>query len=354
MSKFINERLAAIKEYTPGEQPRDKRYIKLNTNESPFAPSQSVVMAAERAAAGLNLYSDPEQTALTKKCAQYLGVKEDQVLMTNGSDEILNYAFMAYGSKNSPFAFPSLTYGFYKVFADLYGIPFKEIPLRDDFSIDVNDYSGLNVNIAIANPNAPTGLLLSVDEIEKIVCANPAKVVIIDEAYIDFGGQSCVKLVDKYPNLLVTRTFSKSFSLAGGRLGMGVANAEIIKDLKKVKYSTNPYNVNAMTAAAGIAAIDDAKYYLDNCRRIIKNRQYCIEQLVARGFNVVTSHANFVFAAHPLISGKELYLRLKDKGVLVRYLNAATAQNYVRITVGTDSEMTEFLTRTDEILSLIK
>lgn len=352
MSRFICNGLARISEYVPGEQPRDKKYIKLNTNESPFAPSPAVIAAAAKAAEGLNLYSDPEQNELTAVCAKYLGVRSEEVLMTNGSDEILNYAFAAYGDKDAPFVFPSLTYGFYKVFADLYNVPFREIPLKKDLSIDIKDYFDTGANIAIANPNAPTGLLLSVKDIEQIVCKNPSRVVIIDEAYIDFGGKSCVRLINKYDNLLVTRTFSKSFSLAGGRLGMGVASEELIKDLKKVKYSTNPYNVNSMTAAAGIAALKDADYYLSNCRVIAENRDMSGAALKKLGFNVTDSSANFLFVSHPLIGGKDYYLKLKERGILVRHFDKAGASEYVRITVGTAEQMQKLIKATEEILAL--
>ena len=351
MSRFIRVDLDAVKEYVPGEQPKDMRYVKLNTNESPFPPSPKVTEAVAEAAKTLNLYSDPELTALTAMTAKTYGVDAECLLMTNGSDEILNFAFCAFGSKNAPFVFPSLTYGFYPVFAELYGIPYKKIPLKNDFSIDINDYENVGANIAIANPNAPTGKILSVKDIETILCSNREHVVVIDEAYIDFGGESCMKLITKYDNLLVTRTFSKSFSLAGARLGFGAGDRELIKDLKKIKYSTNPYNVNSVTDAAGRAALEDYEYYMNNCSVIAKNRDFCAEELKKRGFFVTDSKANFLFASHLKLSGREYYLKLKERGVLVRYFGSAGAENFVRITVGTEEQMNTLLYETDKILS---
>ena len=267
MSRFFSTKYQNLKAYTPGEQPRDMQYVKLNTNESPYPPSPSVVGATAAQIAKLALYSDPECTELVTEAARVLGVDRSQILMTNGSDEILNFAFMAFCDADHPIAFPDITYGFYPVFAELNGIPYEKIPLKEDFSIDVDDYIGIGKNIVIANPNAPTGLALSLGEIERIVASNPDHIVIIDEAYVDFGAESAVALVDKFENLLVTQTFSKSRSMAGARLGFGIGVPSLIADLQRIKYSTNPYNVNRMTAAAGAAALRENDYYMENIRR---------------------------------------------------------------------------------------
>lgn len=350
MSKFFSKKYSALKPYVPGEQPKDKKYIKLNTNESPFPPSESVCEAVRREACELMLYSDPESARLTKKCAELYGVSEDMVLMTNGSDEILNFAFMAFSDKDRPIVFPDITYGFYPVFCELNRIPYEKIPLTDDFRVDYKDYLGIGKNIAIANPNAPTGIAISVSEIEEIVRSNPDNVVIIDEAYVDFGSESAVPLVHKYDNLIVTMTFSKSRSMAGARLGFGIASPELIRDMNTIKYSTNPYNVNRMTAAAGLAALTDNSYYMDNCKRIVENREYTKAQLEKLGFSVLPSKANFLFAKTDRISGETIYLRLKEKGILVRHFGSERIRDYNRITIGTRSEMDKFISAVSEIL----
>lgn len=349
MSRFLSKNHARLTPYTPGEQPKERKYIKLNTNESPFPPSESVFRSAEEASRSLQLYSDPECRELNQKAAQAFGVAPENILMTNGSDEILNFAFMAFGDEDHPFAFPNLTYGFYPVFAKLNHVPFREIPLREDFSIDVKDYENLGMNIVIANPNAPTGLLLGLSDIERIVKTNPENVVVIDEAYIDFGGESAISLIEKYDNLLVTRTFSKSYSLAGARLGFGIAAPSIIADLNTIKYSTNPYNVNRMTAACGIAALEDRAYYMQNCKTIIENRRKAAKALSDLGFFVTDSKANFLFAAHPKMDGKELYLLLKERGILIRHFEIPEIKNFNRITVGTEEEMNCLIEAVKEI-----
>lgn len=349
MSRFFTEKYSNLVPYTPGEQPKDMKYVKLNTNESPFAPSEAVIKAATDEAGKLQLYSDPVCSDLTKKLAEIHGVEFNEVLATNGSDEILNFAFMAFCDSKKPIVFADITYGFYSVFADLNNIPYEIIPLSEDFSINVNDYIGINKNIVIANPNAPTGKYLEKSDIEKIVKSSPNNVVIIDEAYIDFGGESAVSLVHKYDNLLVTGTFSKSRSLAGGRLGFGIGNKELINDLNTIKYSTNPYNVNRMTQAAGLAALNDNKYYMDNCKIIIENREFTEKALRELGFDVIPSKANFVFAKSDKISGEELYKKLKSKGILVRHFTKERIKEYNRITIGTREQMDALICAIKEI-----
>lgn len=351
MSRFFTKRLERLTPYTPGEQPRDMQYIKLNTNESPFPPSPAVMEAAKTEAGRLQLYSDPTCRELTDKLASLYGVAPEQVILTNGSDEVLNFAFMAFADEEHPLVFPAITYGFYPVFAELNRIPYTEIPLKEDFSVDYRDYLNQGgKTIVIANPNAPTGLCLTLAEVEEIVKANPDGVVVIDEAYVDFGAESAVALVDKYENLLVTQTFSKSRSLAGARLGFGIGNKDLIADLHTVRYSTNPYNVNRMTAAAGYAALCDNDYYMDNCRAIMENRTYTTEALRELGFEVLPSLTNFVFAKSDKLGGEALYRELKLRGILVRHFGKAEITDYNRITIGTREQMEAFVATVSDIL----
>lgn len=347
MSRFFTEKYASLTPYTPGEQPKDMKYVKLNTNESPFAPAPSVARAAAAECGKLQLYSDPESAGIRAKLAEIYGVTKDQVLVTNGSDEVLNFAFMAFADE---IAFPDITYGFYPVFAELNHIPYTEIPLKTDFSIDPDDYVNLKKTIVIANPNAPTGACLSLADIERIVAGNPDNVVIIDEAYVDFGGESAVKLVDKYENLLVTMTFSKSRSMAGARLGFGIGSEKLIADLNTIKYSTNPYNVNRMTEAAGIAALNDNAYYMANCQTIMANRAWTTARLRALGFTVLPSKANFVFAKSEQIDGETLYLELKRRGILIRHFTKERIKDFNRITIGTMEQMETLIGAIQDIL----
>ncbi len=348
MSRFLTSKLGKLVPYTPGEQPKDMKYIKLNTNESPFAPSPKTQAYAAKAAENLQLYSDPECRDLVAKATEYFGVTPKQIIFTNGSDEVLQFAFMAFCENGA--VFPDITYGFYSVFADLNGVAYQEIPLKEDFSVDVNDYIGVGKTIFLANPNAPTGKALSIDEIEKIVASNPDNVVVIDEAYVDFGAESAVSLTKKYDNLLVTQTFSKSRSLAGGRLGFGIGSEKLIGDLATIRYSTNPYNVNSMTAAAGVGSLEDDEYIKENCRKICENRAYLTGELAALGFETTESLANFVFAKHGSISGKDIYLKLKEKGVLVRYFDKERLRDYTRITIGSKAEMDILTEKLKEIV----
>ena len=354
MSRFFSEKYSSLVPYTPGEQPKNMEYVKLNTNESPYMPSNNVYDAVKKEAEKLHLYSDPQASIITEKIAKRYGVDKDMALVTNGSDEVLNFAFMAYGDKEREMLFPNITYGFYTVFADLNGVKYREVPLKDDFTIDTSDYIGKNTTIVIANPNAPTGIALIRDQIEEIIKSNPNNVVIIDEAYIDFGGESCVDLVHKYDNLLVTMTFSKSRSMAGARIGFGIGSKAIINDLNTIKYSTNPYNVNRISQVAGACAIDDDSYYMDNCKKIIEARQYTKNELEKMGFFVLDSKANFIFARSNKISGEELYLKLKEKGVLVRHFTSEKIKDFNRITIGTKEQMDIFLNKTREILEATK
>ncbi len=348
MSKYMSGRFDRLTPYTPGEQPVDKSYIKLNTNESPFPPSGKAVAAAEAELARLQLYPDPTCGKLRQALADTYGVTPHRVMVGNGSDEVLSFAFMAYG--DSGVAFPDITYGFYRVFADLYGLDALEIPLKEDFTVDAEAYKGLGRTIFIANPNAPTGIALTLAEIEEILKANPDNVVVVDEAYVDFGGDSAIPLTEKYDNLLVTGTFSKSRSMAGARLGFGIGCPTLIQDLETLRYSTNPYNVNRVTLAAGLGQLADEETTRRNCQTVMDNREYTTRRLTEMGFAVIPSRANFVFATCPNISGKELYLRLKDKGVLVRHFDTPRLTAYNRITIGSREQMDTLMTAIQSIL----
>ena len=350
MSRFFSAKFDSLTPYTPGEQPKGVTYIKLNTNESPFPPPPLVQQYVKAEAARLQLYSDPECRDLVAVASEKLGLAPDEILFTNGSDEILNFAFMAFCDAAHPAVFPDITYGFYPVFAQVNNVPYTQIPLQEDFSIRVEDYIGLNQTIFIANPNAPTGLALPLTDIERIVAGNPDSVVVIDEAYVDFGAESALSLIPQYDNLLVTQTFSKSRSMAGARLGFGAGNRKLIRDLNTIKYSTNPYNVNRMTMAAGVGALEADGYFKVNCQKIMENRDWTTMELIKLGFFVVPSMANFVFAKCPTIPGRDLNLALREKGILVRHFNTDKLKDYNRITIGDREQMKALVAALKEIL----
>lgn len=338
MSRFLNSRYSALEAYVPGEQPQDKAYIKLNTNELPYPPSPEVLAALGKGALEeLRLYSDPACGRLREKLASFYGCKKECVFVSNGSDDILNFAFMAFGKNGAAFA--DITYGFYPVFAELNGVAAKIIPLRPDFTIDPRDYYGLNRLVLIANPNAPTGVALPVEEIERVARQNPDGVVLVDEAYVDFGAQSCVKLTRKYDNLIVCMTYSKSRAMAGARLGFAIANPSLIADIDLLKYSTNPYNVNRMTLLCGEAALDSEAYYREKCALVAKTRDAAAKELQEMGFYVLPSKANFLFVKKDGFCGERLYKSLKECGILVRHFKAERIRDFVRITVGTPEDM---------------
>lgn len=350
MKSYMVSRYASLDAYTPGEQPQDMEYVKLNTNESPFPPSPKVAEAlTKEEVEKLKLYSDPEGKALRDAIAKQFGFKRENVLLGNGSDEILAFAFFAFCA-GAKCIYPNISYGFYPVYAELVGALATEAPLKDDFSIDINDYIGAGQTVIIANPNAPTGRALPLSDIEKIIASNPENIVLIDEAYVDFGGESAVELVHKYDNLIVCRTFSKSRSLAGARLGFAIASEGVIADMNRIKYSLNPYNINRLTLVAGKASIEDEEYFSKNVKTIIENREYTTKELTKRGFSVLPSCANFVFAKKDGKSGEELYLELKKRGVLVRHFNKEKIKDHLRITIGTKEQMDTLLAKLDEII----
>lgn len=350
MSRFLSENYQALVPYVPGEQVNVK-VIKLNTNESPFPPSPKVKeVLNEKVIDKLNLYSDPELKELRNAIAKQFNVTADMVFCGNGSDDVLAFAIMGFCGKGGKLCCPEISYGFYPVYADLFGVELEQIPLNNDFSINVDDYIAKNKNIVIANPNAPTGLALSFDEVERIVASNPDNLVIMDEAYMAFCGESCMNLVNKYSNLLVVRTFSKSHSLAGLRVGFGIAQKEIIDDLNKLKYSFNPYNINTLSIKAAAAAIADNEYYDDKIAQIIKTRETVNAQLKELGFKCTDSKSNFVFAASEKIPADELAKALREKGILVRYFNKAKIDNYLRITIGASDDMQKLIETIKQIL----
>ena len=351
MSRYFSDKYATLKAYVPGEQPRGQKYIKLNTNENPYPPHPAVAKAAEEAAKTLRLYPDTESTSLRNVLAGRLGVTADELIITNGSDEVLNFAFMAFCDSHTPAVFADITYGFYSVFAQVDQVPYREIPLQDDLTIRIEDYFQAAGTIFIANPNAPTAIALKRAEIERILQQNPYNVVVVDEAYVDFGAESCVPLIREYDNLLVTQTFSKSRSMAGARLGIGIANPELIRDLKTIQFSTNPYNIDSVTMAAGTACVENDEYNTDNCRRIIETREWTRQQLEDLGFEMTHSRTNFLFARHPAISGEDLYLKLKEQGILIRHFSVERIKDYNRITIGTREDME---TVTEKISKILK
>ena len=349
MSKYFSSKFASLEPYVPGEQPQDMSYIKLNTNESPFDPPKEVVPVIREAARSIRLYSDPESNELRQAIADYYGLEPENVMATNGSDEALNYAFMAFCDEEHPIVFPEITYGFYPVIAKLNNIPYETISLREDYTIDVREYEGINKNICIANPNAPTGIALSLEEVEQIVRTNPDNIIIIDEAYVDFGARSAVPLLYRYDNLLITQTFSKSRSLAGGRLGFILGAKDLIADMNTLRNASNPYNINRMTAKAGIVTLRENTYFKNSCQAIQFNRRYTSRALEALGFEILPSSANFLFIRSERIGGEELYLRLKEKGVLIRHFSDPKISDWNRVTIGTKVQMDKFLAKVEEI-----
>jgi len=339
MNRFLSERFSKLVPYVPGEQPKPGQFIKLNTNESPFPPSPLAVRLAGEAAEHLELYSDPNCGKLREVAGEVFDIDPENIVAGNGSDELLSFSFMAFCDEARPAYFPDITYGFYKVFAAQNRVPYVEIPLREDLTLCPEDYSGVKGTIFIANPNAPTGLFISRSEIAALAAENPERVIVVDEAYVDFGGESSVQLVKEFDNIFVIQTFSKSRSLAGGRLGLGFGSKELVGAINTLRFSVNPYNVNAMTQAAGIGALTDAEYTAGNIERIRSDREYLKLELASLGFEVTDSRANFVFARHPEFKGAELTAALRSEGILIRHFPVPERiADYVRITVGSRSQ----------------
>ena len=350
MSRFFIKSLAALQPYVPGEQPQDMQYIKLNTNESPFPPAPGVMkVIGEAEVAKLYLYSDPDCKALIAAIAKRFGLQSEQVTVGNGSDEVLWFALRAFCDEETPLAYSDITYGCYKTWCSMLNVPSNVLPLREDFSVDTGLYRGLKCTVMITNPNAPTGLCLPLSEIESVLRANPDNVVTVDEAYVDFGGESAVSLIGKYDNLLVVQTCSKSRSLAGARLGFAIGNPDLIADLNRIKFSFNPYNVNRLTCLAGIAAMEDEEYFQKCTSAVAETRDRTAAELEKMGFDLTDSKANFLFAKSSRIPGGELYRKLKGKGILVRHFDKPRLDDRLRITVGSDQQMNALLTALREL-----
>ena len=350
MSRFFTKSLAALQPYVPGEQPQDMQYIKLNTNESPFPPAPGVMKAiGETEVAKLYLYSDPDCKTLIAAIAKRFGLQPEQVTVGNGSDEVLWFALRAFCDEETPLAYSDITYGCYKTWCSMLNVPSKVLLLQEDFSVNTGLYRDLKCTVMITNPNAPTGICLPLEEIEVMLQANPDNVVIVDEAYVDFGGESAVSLIGKYDNLLVVQTCSKSRSLAGARLGFAMGNPELIADLNRIKFSFNPYNVNRLTCLAGIAAMEDEEYFQKCTSAVAETRDRTAAELEKMGFDLTDSKANFLFAKSSRIPGGELYRKLKEKGILVRHFDKPRLDDRLRITVGSDQQMNALLAALREL-----
>jgi len=351
---FLNVRYSNLVPYTPGEQINDKSIIKLNTNESPYGPSPKAMKYAAEEIVTSRLYPDPECVSLTERIADYYNVRKEQILVTNGSDEVLYFIFTGFFIGEKTLLFPNITYGFYRVYADFCGLNYQEVPLKPDFTIDVNDYTEGNANIILANPNAPTGIQLDLSDIEKILKADKNSLVVIDEAYVDFGGESSIGLVEKYDNLIVVQTFSKSRQLAGARVGFAISHEKNIRDLKKIKYSFNPYNVNRVSAAMAKGAMEDTEYFDEMIRKTIETRVSFTKLLRENDFHVLDSSANFVFAKHAKVRGKALYTTLKERGFLVRHFDTEILTDFVRISIGKMEDMVLLANEIEKILKEMK
>ena len=357
MSKFWNDKIKEIEPYVPGEQPKDKKYIKLNTNENPYSPSKKVIEKIKSMnLEDLKLYPDPDVSKLREVIADYFSKKisekftKEQIFVGNGSDEVLALIFMTFFNKGDKVYYPDITYSFYPVYADLFDLKEVRIPLNENFEIEIDKYFGLDGHIIITNPNAPTSIALKLNEIEKIVKNNPTQLIVIDEAYVDFGAESSVKLVNKYDNVLVVQTFSKSRSFAGMRLGYAIGSENIIEGLNRLKFSFNSYTIDRISIEAGIESFKDDDYFIKINAKIIETREKTVKKLKELGFKVLNSSANFIFISHNKVFAGDLYKNLKDNGVLVRYFAKDRIDNYLRVTIGTDEDMEIFIEKLNKLL----
>ncbi|WP_459476804.1 histidinol-phosphate transaminase [Clostridium saccharoperbutylacetonicum] len=351
MSKFWNDKVKEIEPYVPGEQPKDKKYIKLNTNENPYPPADNVIEAMKNAVNDdLKLYPDPTCSELIEEIAKYYSLNKDEVFIGNGSDEILAFSFMTFFSKEKQILFPDISYTFYKVYAELFNLDYKLVKLDDNYNIPLEELKFSNGGIIIPNPNAPTGKYIDIEQLRVLIETNKDSVVIIDEAYIDFGGESMVKFIKEYDNLLVIQTLSKSRSLAGLRVGFALGHRDLIEGLNRIKNSINSYTIDRVALAGAKAAIKEQEYFKEITNKIINTRERTVKDLEALGFLILESKANFVFVQHNKVSGKYLYETLKDNGILVRYFNKDRIDNFLRITIGTDFEMNNLIEKLKLIL----
>lgn len=340
--RFWSPEVRELEPYVPGEQPKIQNLLKLNTNENPYPPSPKVVEAVqkvlENSADALRLYPDPDASELKQAIAKQQNVAVGNVFVGNGSDEVLAHIFKAFFVQEQPLLYPDITYSFYPVYSQFFGVKTKILPLNDDFEIVVDDYKQANGGIIIANPNAPTSIALGLSAIEEILQANPNSVVVIDEAYVDFGAESAVKLVEKYDNLVVCQTTSKSRSLAGLRVGFAIAQPHLIAALEAVKNSFNSYPMDRFAIAAAVASFQDQAYFEAQCQKVIASREKLVTDLTSLGFKILPSHANFIFASHPQQDAGELAAALRERGIIVRYFNKPRINQYLRITIGTDDQ----------------
>ncbi len=351
MKKYWSKRIQTLVPYTPGEQPKDRVFVKLNTNENPYPPSPKVVEAIRGVQeSSLRLYPDPEATALRQAIAEYHGLAPEQVFCGNGSDEVLGLCFYAFFTPGKKVVFPDITYSFYPVYTQLFGLDYEEVPLNEDFTLPVDKFLGGNGGAVICNPNAPTGRTLPLSDIRRILDANPDVVVLVDEAYADFGAESAVELINEYPNLVVVCTMSKSRSLAGMRIGYALGNADLIAGVNCVKNSFNSYPLDRLALAAGEAAIRDVDYFESTRTMVMRTRERTVKRLQELGFFVHESSANFIFITHPNKSGGELQQGLRDRGVLVRWFNKPRIDRYLRVSIGTDEEMDTMCAACEDIL----
>lgn len=349
--KAWEKNIRTVEPYVPGEQPDRENMIKLNTNECPYAPAPGVVeLTKEFDTDHLRLYPDPDAKALTSVLADYYGVGEDQVFVGVGSDDVLATAFLTFFNSDKPIFFPDITYSFYPVWADLFRIPYETKAVDEQFQIKNEDYYGENGGVVFPNPNAPTGLFKPLSEVEDIIKHNPDVIVIVDEAYVDFGGESAYKLVDKYENLLVVQTFSKSRAMAGMRIGFAIGSKRLIAAMNDVKFSYNSYTMNQYTLKVGVAAVQDNAYFKDIIGKIIKTREAAKVRLKELGFTFPDSKANFIFASHKDKSAKEIFDELRKRDIFVRYFSAPRVNNSLRITIGTDEQMEKLFAALEEIL----
>lgn len=340
--RFWSPEVRELEPYVPGEQPKIQNLLKLNTNENPYPPSPKVVDAVQAVLAhqadALRLYPDPDATALKQAIAKQQNVDVSQVFVGNGSDEVLAHIFKAFFIQQEPILYPDITYSFYPVYSQFFGVQTKQIPLNEKFEIDISDYEQENGGIIITNPNAPTSIALGLDKIEQVLKANPNRVIVIDEAYVDFGAESAVELVSRYENLVVCQTTSKSRSLAGLRVGFAIAQAHLIAALEAVKNSFNSYPIDRFAIAAAVASFEDQDYFQEQCEKVIASREKLVANLTELGFNVLPSKANFIFATHSLHDAAQLAEKLREQGIIVRYFNKTRINQFLRITIGTDEQ----------------
>lgn len=351
MSRFWSDIVNQLTPYTPGEQPQLNNLIKLNTNENPFGPSPKVIEAIAKAnSEELRKYPDPNAKTLKQTIASHFEVESDMVFIGNSSDEVLAHVFRGLLKHDKPLLFPDITYSFYPVYCKLFEIDYVQVPLRDDFTLNIDDYKQANGGIIFANPNAPTGIALSIHEVEQLAAQNPNSVIVVDEAYVDFADDSAVRLIKQYANVLVTQTLSKSRSLAGLRVGIALANAKLIEGLERIKNSFHPYTLDSLAIAGATAAFEDHEYLEATCQKVNNTRERVRQRMQQIGFTVLPSSANFVFAKHKSESAEKIFLALRERNIIVRYFDKPRINEFLRISIGTDAEMDAFLAALAEII----